>query len=131
MTDSKKSTTKRLFIKQLYTDITMNEDKEYFLFNNSRCDCICLQGIVIKLFQNDRGINALIDDGTDLCVITNIKKFLEKNDIKKGSYVLVYGPLISLGHNKMSAHLEPENIHLITDPNLETLWILDLIHNIK
>ena len=125
----------KLFIKQIYENVTsptdnMRSDDNYLLFNNRRLDSIYIQGVITKIFEfNDplTGITemrAMIDDGTATLYILNFDPFMS---IKKGYYVLAHGDL-SLNTNSKIAFLHPSSITVCSNPNIEILWNLELIH---
>ena len=122
----------RLFIKQMYS-ISPSINGEYLMLNDvRRIDAIRVQGIVIKLFKyHNNELRALLDDGTAVCVMTNIDKFIDVVGFRKGCLVSAYGDLsISVdGKEEKLALLHPDRLNVITDPNIETLWTLDIIHN--
>lgn len=124
----------RLFIKQMYSSISSSINGKYLVLNDvRRIDAIRVQGIVTKIFKyQNNELRALLDDGTAVCVITNIDKFIDYVGFRKGCLVSAYGDL-SIGSadskEEKLALLHPERLNVITDPNIETLWALDIIHN--
>ena len=124
----------RLFIKQMYSSISSSINGKYLVLNDvRRIDAIRVQGIVTKIFKYQNSeLRALLDDGTAVCVITNIDKFIDYVGFRKGCLVSAYGDLsIGSADSKQEklALLHPERLNVITDPNIETLWALDIIHN--
>lgn len=133
--DSVLNPSTKLFIKQIYSKVTLpniiNDNDNYLLLNNKRLDSIFVQGIITKIFKyNDHSngktsIRALLDDGSGVIIITNMDRFLDQ--INKGSYIIATGDL-SLSEDKQIAMLHPDTIKIILDPNLETLWNLEVIN---
>jgi len=123
----------RLFIKQMYTSISSSINGNYLLLNDvRRLDAVRVQGIITKLFKyHNNELRALIDDGTAVCIITNIDTFVDLVGFRKGCLVSAYGDLsLSVdGKEDKLVLLHPDRLNVITDPNLETLWTLDIIHN--
>jgi hypothetical protein len=128
----------KLFINQIYNKVCLpniiNDSDNYLLFNNKRLDSIYVQGIITKIFKyNDHvkgeySIRALLDDGSGVIIITNMSRFLDQ--ISKGSYVLATGDL-SLSEDKKIAMLHPDTVKIIQDPNIESLWNLEVINHLK
>ena len=123
----------RLFIKQMYSSISSSINGKHLLLNDvRRIDAIRVQGIVTKLFKyQNNEVRALLDDGTAVCIMTNIDKFIDLVGFGKGCLVSAYGDLsISVDSKEEKlVLLHPDKINVITDPNIETLWTLDIIHN--
>ena len=56
---------------------------------------------------------------------------MEVAGFRKGCYITAYGDLSLTADNNEDklAYLHPERVNVITDPNIETLLTLDIIHN--
>jgi hypothetical protein len=71
-----------------------------------------------------------IDDGTAIMYINNDNLAFRETNVKKGDYILAYGEfdIYIDGSSKKTAYLHPVVIEVLTDPNIEILWTLELIH---
>ncbi len=78
-----------------------------------------VQAVVIKQCYDEF---FLLDDGTGL-LMTNMKEF--SGEFRVGDYLCVRG-IISI--NECAIFFEAEHVNRLSDPNTETLWILEVIY---
>ena len=137
----------KLFIKQIYKNVTsshnnlitpnknMKKNDYYLLFNNKRLDSIYIQGVITRIFPyhdpltGKHEVRFQIDDGSAHMYITNAESFLnaDMDNFKKGYYILAHG-LLSLEPDRHLAFLHPITMKVVTDPNIEILWALEIIN---
>ena len=136
----------KLFIKQIYKNVTSSHNNlitpnknmkndYYLLFNNKRLDSIYIQGVITLIFEYQDPLTGKvevrfqIDDGSAHMYITNAESFLnsDKDNFKKGYYILAHG-LLTLEPDRHIAFLHPITMKVVTDPNIEILWALEIIN---
>ena len=95
---------------------------------------VWIQGIITSLVEIDDGFQLSIDDGTSVLMVISPSFVEGVADLAEGEYVLVQGS-ISKGEEEASGAamvaLEARNISPVKDPNMETLWNLEVMEGMK
>mmetsp|Transcript_10727 Transcript_10727/g.14786 ORF Transcript_10727/g.14786 Transcript_10727/m.14786 type:complete len:128 (+) Transcript_10727:46-429(+) len=120
---------RKCFISHLKTSITIISPEEILLFGNS-FNLVWIQGILIDYHISD-SFRFWIDDGTDAVLIVFQETFAFF-DYKpaKGDYLSVKGNIVfgvDLSNKKKTMYIQAELISKLNDPNLETLWNLEVL----
>jgi RPA family protein len=115
----------KLFIYSLLNQLELRNGDIYLQENQLKY--IWIQGLVASL---DPGVNELkLDDGTGGIVVVASAEDLEIQKIKEGDYIMVSGRVVigETPNNERFVIVDSRMIARIDDPNLETLWNLEVI----
>jgi RPA family protein len=115
----------KLFVYSLLNQLELRNGDIYLQENQLKY--IWIQGMVASL---DLGVNELLlDDGTGGIVVVASAEDLEIQKIEEGDYIMVSGRVV-LGETPNKERfviVDSRMIARIDDPNLETLWNLEVI----
>jgi hypothetical protein len=120
-----KKMSSKLFVYSLLNQLELRNGDIYLQENQLKY--IWIQGMVVSL---DLGVNELLlDDGTGGIVVVASAEDLEIQKIEEGDYIMVSGRVV-LGETPNKERfviVDSRMIARIDDPNLETLWNLEVI----
>lgn len=89
---------------------------------------VWVQGMITDLRLDVREFS--IDDGTDSILVTCSNPHVNLDQLELGCYVMIQGSVV-VGEDpdtgKLVVLLDARLVNLLTDPNLESLWQLEVI----
>jgi RNase P/RNase MRP subunit p29 len=121
----------KFFISTLLNSLELNDDN-MICFNDQVLEYIWIQGLVVSIKEDINEIE--IDDGTALITVL-LSENISEYELKEGIYIMVHGRIliaedettgepVILVENRMLSSLENQ-------PNMETLWNLEVIKGMK
>lgn len=95
---------------------------------------VWIQGILTSIVAGDSYYQLNLDDGTNSLMVIVPPENVAVVDLRIGDYVLVQGS-ITKGEDEVSGMpmvaIEARIISPVADPNMETLWNLEVIEGMK
>ncbi len=129
----------KVFISTLRQSMEIIDDEIYL--KKKKIDYVWIQGFLHEMsYTPDQQmdapdvIEALIDDGTGIIIVLFPREDIINLGLKPGDYLMIQGRIL-VGEDGSSGEfiiiIESRIVNRLVDPNLETLWILEVIESEK
>lgn len=129
----------KVFISTLRQSMEIVNNEIYL--RKKKIDYIWIQGFLHEMsFTSDQPdenadvIEALVDDGTGIIIVLFPRQDIINMGLKVGDYLMIQGRIL-VGEDGDTGEfiiiIESRIVNKLIDPNLETLWILEVIESEK
>lgn len=121
--------TQKCLISSLLTELQLIDETIYL--NDRELEYVWIQGVITGFSPENNEIR--LDDGTGAIMVLLPSELLN-DEFSIGNYVMVHGILV-VGEDESTGEevifVSGRMISVLEDPNYETLWMLEILHQNK